>query len=186
MQTLSTLESVVDLRDHKEDLEMMTATNFSQEKRRRGQRSEDVVRRHTAMGLGAEIALTQTGLFESYSKITEGAVGLSYVQRKRDLKCEDFTLEVKVMSGKYNRWYISDAQCESVLRSAVLNDFFLIVEYEDLGSLKYRYRPRFLIDSKRVSEYIIKGTGGYSSFMFSHERAIKRSHCIDLGEYTHA
>jgi hypothetical protein len=184
MRVLTDLSATINLADDKyrPDLETMVSTNLAQEKKRRGKRSEDVIRRHTAMGLGAEIALVETKLFENYSPITEGAKGLTYIQRKRDLKCEGFNLEVKVMNARYNRWYISDSQCESVLSAANLNDFFLLVEYDELSGLKYRYRPRFLIDSSKVRNYIINSTGPYSNYMFDHSRASKQGACIDFKE----
>lgn len=180
MTVLSDLNVVVDMQDHRAELDMMAATNWKQEKKRRGQRSEDVVTRHTAMGLGAEFALSGTGFFKSRSPITENAVGLSYVQRKQDMECENLVLEIKTMNSKYGKWYISDSQTESVLRSAKLNDLFLVMEYDELGGLKYRYRPRFLVDSKSIGMYIITNIGGYSPYRFAHERAVKNKHCIDI------
>lgn len=182
MEALAGLNVVVNLVDHKADLDMMTSTNWARERKRRGVRTEDVVRRHTAMGLGAEIAVQGTGHFKQCSPITEGAKGLSYVQRKQDVECEGRKLEIKTMNSKYGRWYISDSQCESVLRSAILNDFFLLIEYDDLGGLKFRYRSRFLIDSSKIGKYIVANAGQYSQYVFDHLRAAKQGACIDFKE----
>lgn len=180
MTTLSGLNIVVDMQDHRTELDMMAATNWKQEKKRRGKRSENVVFHHTAMGLGAEFALSYTRLFKSRSPITENAIGLSYVQRKQDMECEDLVLEIKVKNAKYDKWYISNSQAKSVLHSSKLNDLFLIMEYDELGGLKYRYRPRFLIDSDNIGKYIITNIGGYSPYWFAHEYAVKNKHCIDI------
>lgn len=182
MEALSNLNVVVNMIDHSADLDMMTATNCAQERKRRGSRTEDVIRRHTAIGLGAEIAIQGTGFFKQCSPITEGAKGLSYVQRKQDVECEGYKLEIKTMNSKYGRWYISDAQCESVLRSAILNSYFLLVEYKDLGGLKFRYSPRFLIDSSKISRYIVANSGQYSQYVFDSHRATKAGACIDFME----
>lgn len=186
MEILTGLSVVVNMNDHKADLDMMTATNITQERKRRGARSDDVVKRHTAIGLGAEIAVTGTSMFKSCNPITEGAKGLSYVQRKQDVECEGYKIEIKTMNAKYGRWYISDAQCESVLRSAILNSFFLLVEYKDLGGLKFEYAPRFLVDSSKIGRYIVSNTGGYSEYVFDHYRAAKAGACIDFKEYSYA
>jgi len=177
---ISTLNKVVDMREHTKDLDTMTATNWKNEVKKRGPRSFDVVKKNTATGLGAEIALHSTGLFEQTSAITENAVGLSFAQRKRDVRCEEKLGEVKTMNAKYPYWYISESQCESVMYSIKFNDFFLIMAYEEIQGLKYRYRPKFLIDSKKLSGYIIKNSGPYSPYRFDHERAIKKNDCVDL------
>ena len=180
MKVLSSLVSVVDLRDHAAELDMMTKTNWKQEMKRRGQRSYDVVRENTARGLGAEIALHQTNIFEQTSPVTENAQGLTFAQRKRDVRCEGLVGEVKTMNGKYPWWYITSAQCESIMYSTRFNDFFLILATEGVKPLVYQYRPKFLIDSKAVSGYIIKNTGGYSEYKFNHQRAVAAGDCIDL------
>jgi hypothetical protein len=180
MNILCNLNTAVNMQDHKADLDMMTATNYKQELKRRGTRSEDVVRRHTAMGLGAEIALSGTGYFVSKYPITENAVGLSYVQRKQDMECEGVVLEIKSMNSNRGVWYISDKQCESVLRSAKVNDMFLVVEYFDLGGLKYRYKPRFLVDAKEITRYIVASNGQYGGYKFANARAVKDGNCVDL------
>lgn len=185
MDALTNLYVQIDLSKHKVDLDMMTETNWAQERKRRGSRTEDMVRRHTAIGLGAEIAVLSTKLFTSCSPITEGAKGLTYVQRKRDVECEGATLEIKTMNSKYGRWYISDGQCESVFRSAILNKYFLLVEYEDKGGLKFNYMPRFLIDSKHIARYIVANRGPYSQYVFDHNKAVKNGACIDFKEQSY-
>lgn len=181
MRTLSELESVIDLRDHQEDLDMMVNTNWKNENRKRGSRSFDVVKENTARGLGAEIALQQTGLFEQSSPITEDAKGLSFAQRKKDVTCEGMTGEIKTMNGKYPWWYISSSQCESVLYSTRFNDFFLIMSVEPIKPMVYRYYPKYLIDSKRLAKYIVKNDAGYSEFKFHHSKAVADGACLELG-----
>lgn len=180
MRALRTLESVVDLREHQSDLDMMVKTNWKNENRKRGSRSLEVVTENTARGLGAEIALQQTGLFVQSSPITEDAKGLSFAQRKKDVVCEDMTGEIKTMNAKYPWWYISSSQCESVLYSTRYNDFFLIMSVEPTRPLVYRYYPKYLIDSKRLTRYIVKNDAGYSEFKFHHIKAISEEACIDL------
>lgn len=177
---LSCLDRVVDMREHKTDLDMMVNTNWKNEMRRRGKRSHDVVVKNTATGLGAEIAVQSTGLFEQAAPITENAEGLTFAQRKKDVICEGKSGEVKTMNAKYPYWYISDSQAESVMYSTRFNQFFLIVAYDELQPLKYRYRPRYLVDSNMLSRYIVKNTGSYSPYRFDHVAAIKNGHCIDL------
>jgi hypothetical protein len=180
MKTLRKLESTIDMRDHTTELDMMVKTNWKNEQRKRGKRSFDVVKENTARGLGAEIALQQTSLFEQSSPITENAEGLTFAQRKKDVKCEGFSGEVKTMNGKYPWWYISSSQCESVMYSTRFNDFFIILAIENIKPLVYRYRPKFLVDSKVLSRYIIKNAGGFSEFKFDHPKAIAKGDCIDL------
>jgi len=181
MQTLHSLESVVDLRDHQSDLDMMVNTNWKNECRKRGARSFDMVKENTARGLGAEIVLQETQLFEQSSPITEDAKGLSFAQRKKDVTCEGYSGEVKTMSGKYPWWYITSSQCESVIYSTRFNDFFLIMSVDPVKPLVYKYQSRFLIDSKKMSRYIVSNTKGYSEFKFNHIQAIDDGACIELG-----
>jgi hypothetical protein len=180
MNVLKSLSTTVDMREHKTELDMMVNTNWKHENKRKGSRSFDVVKENTARGLGAEIALQQTELFEQSSPITENAAGLSFAQRKKDVKCEGLSGEVKTMNGKYPWWYISSAQCESVMYSTRFNDFFLILAVESVKPLVYQYRPKFLVDSKSLSRYIIKNTGGFSEYKFDHPKAIAKGDCIDL------
>lgn len=180
MSVLHTMESVIDLRDHAKDLDMMTNTNWKNEQRRRGKRTFDVVKENTARGLGAEIALQQTELFEAAAPITENAEGLTFAQRKKDVKCEGFTGEIKTMNAKYPWWYISSAQCESIMYSTRFNDFFLLMSAEPIKPLVYSYRPRFLIDSEKLGDFIAKNNGGYSEYKYDHPRAIAKGYCLDL------
>jgi hypothetical protein len=179
MKAISTLNKEVNLLDHQRDLRMMTETNWNTEQRKGGERSKETIMMHTATGLGAEIALHSTGLFTPTSEITKNAEGLSFQQRKRDVLCEEKIGEVKTMSGKYPNWYISKDQRESIMYCTQFNEFFIVVSYEQLQPLKYRYRPRFLIDSKAMARYIIKGTGK-SAYMFDHKKAIAADGCKDL------
>jgi len=181
VEKLRSLSTTINLLDHRGDLDMMVETNWKTECRRRGARSRDTVVRNTAVGLGAEIAIQQIEDFQQAHPITEDAAGLTYAQRKKDVICEDKSGEVKTMNGKYSVWYISDGQCESVIRSTKLNDFFLVMAYEELKPLTYKYRPKFLIDSKKLSRYIIKNTTGMSPYKFNHASAISYGDCIDLG-----
>jgi len=180
MKVLTTLNEVVDVRDHDDDFMMMVNTNWKTEQKRRGKRSFDVVKKNTACGFGAEIALQSTGLFKAAAPITENAQGLSFAQRKKDVECEGKLAEVKTMNAKYPVWYISDGQAESVMYSTRFNDYFLVVAYEEIQPLKYRYRPRYLIDSKSMPRYIVKANTGYSEYKFDHTSAIKNGHCVDL------
>lgn len=180
MRALAQLNCVVDLREHSADLDKMANTNWKTEQRKRGSRSFDVVKKNTACGLGAEIALETTGHFHPTSPITENAEGLSFAQRKKDVECEGFMAEVKTMNAKYPVWYISGSQAESVMYSTRFNDFFLVVAYEEIQPLKYRYRPKYLINSKAMPSYIVKANTGYSEYKFDHVRAIKNGDCVDI------
>ena len=51
IKALSCLNKVIDMREHKAELDMMVATNWKREMLRKGPRSHDVVKRNTATGL---------------------------------------------------------------------------------------------------------------------------------------
>lgn len=181
MKALASLKKEVNVLDHKDDLDTMTETNWKTELRKdeENRRTKDTVRNHTAIGLGAELALHSTGLFIPTSKITKDAIGLTFSDRKKDVLCEEKLGEVKTMNGKWPTWYISKNQYKSVSYSIPFTEFFLIVAYEQLMPLKYRYRPRYLIDSKSILSYIIDGTAK-SKYQFDHRKAIAAGKCIDL------
>ena len=189
MHALNDLKFTVDFNvEHQEDLEMMTQNNWRQEKKKRGKRTLDTVREHTAMGLGSEIAVLSLPYFGQVSEIVEDAMKLNYVDRMRDYKyllSEGRYGQQKTMNLKYPdlRWYISFSQLESLLRSAPFNQDLLIVGYEKIGDLKFEYRPKFLIDMQQVispnSKYIkIDRNSAYGSYMFDWKKAVVDGVCF--------
>ena len=189
MHALNDLSFTVDFNvDHQEELEMMTQNNWRQEKKKRGKRPLEVVREHTAMGLGSEIAVLTLPYFTQVSEIVENAMELNFVDRMRDYKYlleEGRYGQQKTMNLKYPdlRWYISFSQLESLLRSAPFNQDLLIVGYNQLGKLKYEYKPKFLIDMEQVispkSKYIkIDKSSMYGSYMFDWKNAVLDGVCF--------
>lgn len=174
--------------DHQEELEMMTQNNWRQEKKKRGKRTIETVREHTAMGLGSELAVLSLPYFAQVSEIVEDAMTLDYVDRMRDYKYlleEGRYGQQKTMNLKYPdlRWYISFSQLESLLRSAPFNQDLLIVGYHKLGNLKFEYRPKFLIDMEKVispnSKYIKVDKGSlFGSYIFDWKLAVTDGVCF--------
>ena len=189
MRALNDLCVTVDFNnEHQEELELMTQNNWKQERKKRGKRSLETVREHTAMGLGSEIAVLTLPYFAQVSDIVENAMELNYVDRMRDYKYlleEGRYGQQKTMNLKYPdlRWYISFSQLESLLRSAPFNQDLLIVGYYKLGELKFEYRPKFLIDMEKVispnSKYIkIDKSSAFGSYMFDWKLAVKDDVCF--------
>lgn len=189
MHELNNLCFTVDFNsEYQEELEMMTQNNWKQERKKRGKRSLEIVREHTAMGLGSEIAVLTLPYFAQVSEIVENAMELNFVDRMRDYKYlleEGRYGQQKTMNLKYPdlRWYISFSQLESLLRSAPFNQDLLIVGYNQLGKLKYEYKPKFLIDMEQVispkSKYIkIDKSSMYGSYMFDWKNAVLDGVCF--------
>lgn len=189
MHALNDLCVTIDFNvDHQEELEMMTQNNWRQEKKKRGKRSLETVREHTAMGLGSEIAVLTLPYFAQVSEIVENAMELNFVDRMRDYKYlleEGRYGQQKTMNLKYPdlRWYISFSQLESLLRSAPFNQDLLIVGYNQIGKLKYEYHPKFLIDMEKVispkSKYVkIDKNSMYGSYMFDWKTAVADGVCF--------
>lgn len=191
MTALSDLTFTVDFTtQHQDDLNMMTENNWKQEKKRRGKRSYETVQEHTAMGLGSEIALTSLPWFGQVSEIVEDAMQLNYIDRMRDYKYlleEGRYGQQKTMNLKYPdlRWYISFSQLESLLRSAPFNQDLMIFGYNKLGTLKFEYKPVFLIDMQKVctptSKYItIDKSSAFDSYRFNWQKAVHDGVCHRL------
>ena len=191
MEALSTLTCTIDFNtQHQDELHMMTENNWKQEKKKRGKRSYETVQEHTAMGLGSELALLTLPYFGQVSEIVEDAMQLNYIDRMRDYKYlleEGRYGQQKTMNLKYPdlRWYISFSQLESLLRSAPFNQDLLIVGYNKLGTLKFEYKPVFLIDMQKVctptSRYIkIDKSSAYDSYRFDWNKAVTDGVCHRL------
>lgn len=189
MEALNNLTYEVDFRkEHQDELEMMTKNNWAQERKRRGKRSYETVKDHTAMGLGSEIAVLSLPQFAQVSEIVENAMTLNFVDRMRDYKYlleEGRFGQQKTMNLKYPdlRWYISFSQLESLLRSAPFNQDLLIVGYNKLGELHYEYKPTFLIDMASVispkSKYIkVDRNSAYGSYIFDWKSAVLDGVCF--------
>lgn len=189
MRDLNDLCYVVDFNtEYQEELEMMTQNNWKQERKKRGKRSIETVREHTAMGLGSEIAVLSLPYFGQVSEIVEDAMKLDYVDRMRDYKYlleEGRYGQQKTMNLKYPdlRWYISFSQLESLLRSAPFNQDLLIVGYTKLGDLRFEYKPKFLIDMQKViaptSKYVkIDKNSAFGSYIFDWKNAVLDGVCF--------
>lgn len=189
MHALNDLCFTVDFNtEHQEELELMTQNNWKQERKKRGKRSLETVREHTAMGLGSEIAVLSLPFFAQVSDIVEDAMKLDYVDRMRDYKYlleEGRYGQQKTLNLKYPdlRWYISFSQLESLLRSAPFNQDLLIVGYTKLGDMRFEYKPKFLIDMQSVispkSKYIkIDKNSAFGSYIFDWKNAVLDGVCF--------
>jgi hypothetical protein len=189
MNALNDMSFTVDFnKSHQADLEMMTENNWKQEKKKRGKRTREMIKEHTAMGLGSEIAVLSLPWFGQVSEIVENAMELNYVDRMRDYKYlleEGRYGQQKTMNLKYpdDRWYISFSQLESLLRSAPFNQDLLIVGYHKIGELVFEYKPKFLIDMQKViaqdSKYItIDRNSKFGSYIFDWRKAVADGVCF--------
>ena len=195
MDALKNLKVVVNFnKEHIEDLNKMTETNWKQEKKRRGGAKRDwaTVQMHTAQGLGFEKALLQLPYFSEVCDIVEDANALAFSDRMRDYKYligEGCFGQQKTFNLKYPglQWYISYEQLCSLLRSAPFNEHLLVGGFNELGHLHYEYKPAFLIDMKSVvqqdSKYIkIAPWSKYNSYIFNWKQAIKDGVCVKIIE----
>ena len=183
MTALTRLVHTVDFNvSHQDELEMMTENNYKQERKKRGKRTRELIKEHTATGLGAEIAVQTLPYFSAVSEIVEDANELVFSDRMRDYKYlleEGVFGQIKTMNLKYPdlRWYISFAQLESMLLSKPFNRDLLIVGYNKIGELKYEYKPAFLIDMAAVvdrnSKYIKPDRNSkFDSMLFDWRKAV--------------
>lgn len=178
MSALSDMVVVVDMNDHSEDLGKLVKNNWRQEARSRRERSYETVRMHTARGYGAEMALIKTGLFHPVSDVVDDADKLSYEKRKKNVTSCGFDFDVKTMTHDLDAWYVSTGSVESILRSIILNDYFLVMSCRDLGSLKYVYKPKILLDAKKFSEHLVGSKIKHAEFKFDHDSARKKGNCV--------
>jgi hypothetical protein len=182
MKLLREIDTTVDLRNYPDDLKYMVDTNWKNEFKKppRSRRSKEMVVLHTAAGLGAEIALINSGAFKQSAPITEGAKGLTYVDRMTDATCEGLKVQIKSMSSKYDQWLISEGQATSLSQSQHHNALYIVVSYSAISNLKYHYTPRFIFESQAIHTCLKTVNMPYSKFAFDHERAIRKGICLDL------
>lgn len=186
LQRLVELDIVVDMREHADDLRKFAENNIRQEKRKplHERRSDDVIINHSATGLAAEKAVETIGFIPN-SPIVEDAMKLSFVSRMTDHVVDGVKVAVKSTNPAHKHMTISHNQMESVLRSCKLNDVFLVMGCESLGSLKFHVTPHFLVDAAAFPRYIRLSQYKKNSYYFAHREAIEHDHCIDLKEKAH-
>jgi hypothetical protein len=182
MSVLRNINNVIDMKDYAQQLDIFVENNWKQELKIHGRRTKNQVIKHSAMGLAAEIALTNTGYFSSVADIVEDAnKNINYTKRKRDLLCEGFYCEVKSSSPKYKTFYVSQSVFTSLIKSKPFNDFVIVMDREDLNDLVYRITPKYLIDIKQIIDYIVPTNGhALSRYIFDHQTAENNNACITL------
>ena len=174
MKAIASMDEIVNFLDHKSEIDMMIETNYQTElkKLKRFQRTYSRVREDTMIGYGAEKAIHKFGLFKQTSPITKNGHGLSFEQRKTDVKSK---------SAKYPEWYVSKNQHKSIKDGIEFNDFYLVMAYYEISNIKYRYCPYLLIDSKSILRYIDTNIESkYGSYTFNHHKAIADNNCVNL------
>lgn len=185
MQRLVNLDVIVDMAEavNYDDLRKFAENNIRQEKRKpkEDRRSDEVIINHSATGLAAEKAVETIG-FVPNAPIVEDAMELDFVDRMTDHVVDGIKVAVKSSNPAYKYMSISHRQMESILRSCKLNDVFLIMGCESLGSLKFRVTPRFLVDAAAFPRYIRPSQHRPNSYYFAHSEAIEHDRCIYLKE----
>jgi hypothetical protein len=184
MNKLYELNVIIDMNEHREDLNNFTNTNFAQEQKIKGTRTREEVEKHSARGLAAEIALIDIG-FVSNSLIVKDVTTIDFANRMTDLCVEGFNIAVKSKKSIYDKFYINQKQHKSISDSKQFNDFFLIMNSDNLGNLKFSINTHFLVDAFEFLDYIkpnIYAGSGESPFVFRHDRAYKDNVCIDFKE----
>jgi hypothetical protein len=180
----SKIDIVIDLNspEYSQKLEWLTNNNYNQELKKKGPRSKDVIRLHSSYGLGSELALHSTNEFDDSCEIVEDANSLKYEDRQKDLisKSTGLSVQVKSYNNKNKVWYISNSQYYSIKRSSQHNDVYIIMSYDVISSLKYKFKSKFLIDSNRIMKYIKSCRSKYSNYYFDHQEAINDGACIAL------
>lgn len=185
------------------EIKYMYDTNLARESLRSKPRSPEVVKWHTVMGLYGERAVTSllslTDLKIETPPVTANAAGVSYIDRKHDVRfylpSEDDThtvykMEVKTTS---NQWYdtipLSYNAAKSVVSAMKVSDFLIYLTWTKLSEWQYRFRPRFIIDVDdlitedmvRPNEFIIDRLPNWESpYRFDTKRARRLKSYIDL------
>jgi len=183
MKAIASMDEIVNLLDHKKDIDIMIKNNYQQELKKdvEFQRSYSRICEDTRIGYGAEKAIHKSGLFKQTSPITDTPRDMSFRQIKTDVECEGKIGDVKSKSAKYPEWYISKNQYKSIKQGMEYNDFYLVMAYFEINETKYRYCPYLLIDSKAIMRYIdITKETRYGSYTFNHRKAIADDNCVNL------
>lgn len=183
MKALSSLNQCIHAPDYGDEFYNMVETNQLQEQKKdeKYRRSPEMILTHTAMGFGAEKALHHTGLFQPVSEVTKLRQGITYANGKKDVYCEEFIAEVKTKSNRFEDWFISKSQYNSIKECVKYNDFIIVVEYNQIDLLTYDYKPQYLVDIKSILKYIdTSKETRHGSYTFQHRKAIANGDCINL------
>lgn len=152
MDALRQMNAVVDLEQHSEEVNKMYKNNM----KRSAGRTPDMVLEHTRRGFGAEVALRETGFFTSVSEMVDDAdTEISFADRMRDLTCDGIMTSVKTMKDNYRYFYVTETQFKSIKHTQPFCDLMLVMSAKNIGVGVYRYKPIYLVDNKRVHEYIV-------------------------------
>lgn len=138
-----------DLSDkEKQDVHYMFETNMQ----RPGPRKKEQVFLDTLRGYLCELALNRciTNCTDN-APVTQGAEGLSYIQRKTDKIIDDMRVEVKSWNSSYiNVMPMSRGQAKSIESAIHMNDYFLMMSWTEIKKLRYQIKPYCLIKAKEI------------------------------------
>ena len=178
------INTIIDIpAKYSDELRMFTENNWKTEQRKNGNRDEKTVRFHSAIGLATEKALDP--IMKDNSNIVEDADTLDYAERQIDKVCEG--LKVSVKSSKFNydfthngHWFISESQLNSIKRSQSFCDVAIVMGWEHIGAFKFKVMPKFIVNNKKIHEYLEDATHGYR---FNAVQAELANDCIIMENY---
>jgi len=152
-------------------------------------RDENLIREHTAHGMGAECYLLLNSVFKQVSPAVDNAKSIPFGKRMQDLECEGRFIQVKScpLNPQYGdpNWNISEATLKSLQHSSKYCDVLMVIGYEKLSYLKYLYTPLWMIDIKELMKnagYFRKevSSAGKTYYRVDSSAARRRKILIDL------
>lgn len=143
----------------------VVANNIREEKKKNGDRSDEIIRIHTAKGIGLETYLLKNDFFSEAAPVVEDArKDLTFIERSRDLLYFDQYVQVKSLTRVYGNWsYISESTFKSITGSHKHNSFYIfgMADQVEDNSTLYTYKPYFAIESKTLAMAIRQTEGSY-------------------------
>ena len=180
---------IIDFAGEKENIDIITRNVWIQElkKPEKYRRTFCMCENHVRTGYGSELCILSTKMFKAGAPIVENAnENISYINRKIDMTTLNgkIKIEIKSFSNKYDLLHISDSQKKSIEKSSSINDLLITVRYNLLDSYnKIEYTPEYIIDMKKIADYIVPYKSMYSNHILVAKKAVKDGFGIRIQDY---
>ena len=189
IRALESVECTIAWKHHaaRKQMAKMWQNNLAQRRKKNANVDAALVLKDTAIGYGAEIANTESGVLQSVNEIVDNPDELPYQDRMRDFVYagsahyggKEIFFQNKTSNSRQPYWYISEDQMKSLERSAAFNHYLVITGYSQLADLHYHYVNRYFVDFKKFmskpSSYLLRKAK--YSYPFDADKAIEDGIC---------
>lgn len=161
------------------DMARMWQNNLKQRLKKNSNVDEKMVLTDTAVGYGAELATTASGVLKSVNDVVDDPDQLKFSERMRDFVWNDIYFQGKTSRITQPYWYIAPATMKSLEQSVRFNTYLIVTGYSELAKFHYHYNTRMIIDFKKFMEnpglYLLRKAA--YSYPFNAQKAVEDGVC---------